>query len=341
VSEPVPVVLVQASRRHSPDLAARLNASGELLVVGEMQDVDAAARASATRTARVVLLVADDERAPELVTSLMQRVRVPVVVLAESTKGAVAAMAAGSVEALCLDTPFPRLVESLRLMSALAVVRRFPVAERRSAPAAVASPIALIPAPASERPRLVAIGASTGGPAALVEILGVLPPDFPAAIVIAQHMPDDYDAPFARWLSEVTRLRAKVSDDGEPVQVGTVYIPRGGCDLVLGPSGVLQNVVPRRKGPVPSADRLLESAAGLEGFSLFGIVLTGMGRDGMVGLKAMRVAGAATVAQDQASSVVGSMPEAALANGGAHVALPPPHIGLQLLAWGTSPGLPD
>jgi two-component system chemotaxis response regulator CheB len=184
---------------------------------------------------------------------------------------------------------------------------------------------------------LVAIGASTGGPAALVEVLGVLPRNFSAAIVLAQHMPDDYDGPFARWLSDVTQLSAKVADDGEQVQAGTIYIPRGGHDLVLGPTGATQNAVPRRKGPVPSADRLLESAAALEGYSLFGIVLTGMGKDGMVGLKAMQLAGAATVTQDQASSVVGSMPEAALAYGGANLALAPAHIGLQLLAWGTSP----
>lgn len=335
MTEPVPIVLVQACRRPVTDLARRLDASGELLVVGEMHDVDAAARASATRTARAVLLVADDDRAPELVASLMGRVRVPVVVLSATTQGAVAAMAAGAVEALSLDTPTPRVVESLRLMSELSVVRRFAVAERRP-PAPVPGPPMPLGVPATQAARLVAIGASTGGPAALAEILGMLPPDFSAAIVIAQHMPDDYDVPFARWLSEVTRLRAKVSDDGEQVQAGQVYIPRGGHDLVLGPSGVLQNAPPRRKGPVPSADRLLESAAALEGFALFGIILTGMGRDGMNGLKAMRLAGAATVAQDTASSVVGSMPEAALANGGAHVALPPAHIALQLLAWGST-----
>jgi len=258
-------------------------------------------------------------------------------VLTQTARGALDAMAAGAAEASPIDTDISHVVESLKLMSALHVVRRVPPAERApSKPVPERVPLVTRPPPPG-RPRVVAIGASTGGPAVLAEVLGQLPEDFPAAIVVAQHMPDDYDEPFARWLSEVTRLRAKVADDGEIISDRTVYIPRGGHDLVLSRSGLLQNALPTRKGPVPSADRLLESAAALEGFALFGIILTGMGRDGMHGLKAMRLAGAATVAQDKASSVVPSMPESAMANGGAHLALPPAQIALQLLAWVSTP----
>lgn len=328
---PVPIVLVQATRHPHDGLATRLNASGQVLVVGEMHDINAAARATATRTARAVLLVTDDAEAPKLVHALMHVVRVPVVVMAKTTAGVLAAMAAGAVEGLPADAPLPRLVESLRLMSEVSVVRRFSALQ--ATPAELAPAQSVPPAPRNKKQRLVAIGASTGGPAALAEILGALPEDFSAAIVVAQHMPQDFDAPFARWLSEVTKLEAKVTEDGEAVRAGTIYIPRGGHDLVLDAVGVLQNAPPRGKRAVPSVDRLLESAARLKGFALFGIVLTGMGRDGMVGLKAMRLAGAVTLAQDRESSVVSSMPQAALEHGGAGFALAPVHIAQQLLVW--------
>ncbi len=180
---------------------------------------------------------------------------------------------------------------------------------------------------------LVAIGASTGGPAALAQVLSPLPADFPAPIVVAQHMPDDYDVAFARWLSDVTQLKAEVAEDGKTARAGHIYIPRGGFDLVLRPGAVLENVEPPRRRAVPSVDRLLESAAALRQFTLFGIVLSGMGQDGKIGLKAMRVAGAATLAQDSESSTVDSMPNAAVEHGGANFALPPQHIAQQLLVW--------
>jgi two-component system chemotaxis response regulator CheB len=332
LSEPVPVVVVQTGKHPVMGLAAKLNASGELLVVGELSSVESAARSSSARSASALLLVADDADAASLVATLMHSVRLPIVVLTQTAQGSLASMAAGAAEALPQDAPNERLVESLKLMSALTVVRRVP-APFRTPHATAADSVRLVSRPPEGRPRLVAIGASTGGPAALAEVLGQLPETFPAAIVVAQHMPDDYDEPFARWLSEVTKLRAKVVEDGEPLCEGIVYIPRGGLDLVVTRSGLLQNALPTRKGPVPSADRLLESVATLDGYALFGIILTGMGRDGMHGLKAMRLAGAATVAQDKASSVVPSMPESAVANGGTHLALPPAQIALQLLAW--------
>jgi len=331
MTAPLPIVLVQATKRPRPELAAQLEGSGEILVMASAQDVDAAAKAVSARGAHAVLLVTDDAGAAAHVATLMQLARVPVIAMAQTTSGVLAALAAGAVEGLLADASLPRLVESLKLMSQVRVVRRFPMTPR---PAGKPTSVSRILAAAAEGPpRLVAIGASTGGPAALAEMLGQLPAGFPAAFVIAQHMPNDYDAPFARWLSEVTKLEAKVGEDGELPRAGRAYIPRGGYDLTLGPSGVIQNLTPAGKGPVPSVDRLLESAARVKGFELFGIVLTGMGRDGMIGLKAMRLAGAVTMTQDKESSVISSMPEAALQHGGAHIALPPSYIAQQLMAW--------
>ena len=147
-------------------------------------------------------------------------------------------------------------------------------------------------------------------------------------------MPNDYDAPFARWLSKVTRLDARVAADGESVAPGKVYIPRGEHDLVLYANGMLKNALPARKGPVPSVDCLLESAAGLDGFALFGVVLTGMGRDGSAWpeVDAPRRSGYA----DARCRVVALYQHARCRDGErrrATLALAPPHIAQQLLAW--------
>ncbi|HEX7604756.1 MAG TPA: CheB methylesterase domain-containing protein [Polyangiaceae bacterium] len=328
-AEPVLVVLFCGSGAPA-DLAARLTARGSLEVVAQVMDVAAAARACTSKSARIVLLVADDARAAQHVTALMEKIRVPVVVLAQSSKAAMAAMAAGAVEALPIGTPIEQIVESVRLMSAVSVVRRQRVIERSGDRAP--SPPPPTPRAALEQ-RLVAIGASTGGPAALALLLGSLPAGFSAPVLVAQHMPDDYDLSFASWVSVTTKLRVKVAEDGEEVRPGTVYLAQGGRDLVIVASRQLMNLVPAKKGPVPSADRLLESASRLVGVSLFGAILSGMGHDGAAGLLAMRRAGAVTLVQDAASCVVSSMPDAALDARAATLALSPLAIAEQLLSW--------
>lgn len=326
--EPVPIVLF-CGAGVLPGLAARLAATGVVIVVAEVNDVSAAIRACTVRAAKVVLLAGNDAKGAEYINALMEKVRVPVVALTQSSKAAMAAIAAGAVEALPQSTPVEQIVESLRLMSAVSVIRRQPVVERRTPPR--------LPTPSTPAPghRLVVIGASTGGPAALTQLLGALPVGFSAPVLIAQHMPDDYDQPFASWLGLMTKLTVKVAEDGEEARPGTVYLARGGRDLVIVASRQLMNLQPVKKGAVPSADRLLESASRLVGVSLFGAILSGMGRDGAIGLLAMHKAGAVTVVQDVSTCVVSSMPEASLDARGASLALAPITIAEQLVSWAT------
>jgi len=326
VHDTLPLVLVSASGAPTAELAERIAAAGPVTVVAQESDVARAARAYATHAARVVLFVADSARGPALVKALMLELRAPVVVLAVTSKIAMDSMAAGALEAMPLETPAQQIVESLQLMSSVRVVQRHP--DRGGGAAASLHAHAHL-----AESRLVVIGASTGGPPALSELLGRLPADFSAAVVIAQHMPDDYDEPFATWLSQHTKLAVKVARDGERASPGTVYLARGGHDLVVGPGQRLSNQAPLGRGPVPSADRLLESASRLPGVALFGAILTGMGRDGAEGLLAMRKAGASTVVQDAHSSVVFSMPETALARRAADDAIPPFAIAERLVAW--------
>lgn len=160
--------------------------------------------------------------------------------------------------------------------------------------------------------RLVAIGASAGGPAALAKILSTLPADFPAGIVIVQHVDLQFTASLAAWLSSQTPLKARIADPGDRPQAGTVLFAGGDNHLVFtSPTQVGYTSDPVDCSYRPSADVFFESAGRFWRGGIVGVILTGMGRDGAVGLKTLRDLGHYTLAQDQASSAVYGMPKAA------------------------------
>lgn len=162
--------------------------------------------------------------------------------------------------------------------------------------------------------RLVAIGASTGGPPALQAILSGLKPDFPLPILVVQHISVGFSAGLASWLSSVTSLRCKLGEYGEITRPGTVYFAPDGNHMTVNNQGAifLDPSVPVG-GHLPAINVLFESVARNFGAAAIGILLTGMGKDGAQGLKSMRQAGAYAIAQDEKSSVVFSMPAAAIA----------------------------
>lgn len=173
--------------------------------------------------------------------------------------------------------------------------------------------------------RVICIGASTGGTEAIREVLTALPADSPP-IVIVQHMPEGFTAAFARRLNGLCAVTVKEAQDGDTVHHGQVLIAPGNRHMLTSRSGarVLVNVV---DGPPvcrhrPSVDVLFRSAAQQLGPNAVGILLTGMGDDGAQGLLEMRNAGAATIAQDEETSIVFGMPREAIARGAAGRVLP-------------------
>jgi two-component system chemotaxis response regulator CheB len=167
--------------------------------------------------------------------------------------------------------------------------------------------------------KLVAIGISTGGPQALEFLLAQLPPDFPGAIVVVQHMPEGFTEMFARRLDELCSLRVKEAQSGDILQAGRVLICPGSRHikvkrLTLGDIVVL-NEDPRVNGHRPSADVLFNSAAEEFGSQTVAVIMTGMGDDGAEGLGAVKRAGGMTVAQSEESCVVYGMPKAAIERG--------------------------
>jgi two-component system, chemotaxis family, response regulator WspF len=172
--------------------------------------------------------------------------------------------------------------------------------------------------PPMQEDRLVAIGASAGGPAALATLLSGLPKDFPAAIVIVQHVDAQFAAGMATWLSQQSPLPVRVAQEGERPTPGSVLLAGTNDHLIVKPGTRLgytrepDDFVYR-----PSVDVFFHSVRACWPFEAVGVLLTGMGRDGAVGLKALRDRGCHTIAQNEASSAVYGMPKAAATLGGA------------------------
>ncbi len=162
--------------------------------------------------------------------------------------------------------------------------------------------------------KLIAIGASAGGPQAIETVLRELGADLPP-ILITQHMPEVFTRAFARRLDEIMAMRVIEADTTERLQAGTVYIAPGDRHLVVKRQGVELMAALESGPPVnrhrPSVDVLFDSVVAAAPAAALGIILTGMGNDGARGLAAMRRVGYLTIAQDEATSVVWGMPREA------------------------------
>lgn len=215
-----------------------------------------------------------------------------------------------------------------------APVRHAPmhIDERRSADA-------VLPAVSGRRvlrttERIIAIGASTGGTEAIREVLAMLPPDAPA-IVISQHIPAAFSKPFAERVNRSSAMSVCEAQDGQYILPGHVYIAPGDRHLLVERDGARYrcklNDGPHVNRHRPSVDVMFRSVAQNVGPNATGVILTGMGDDGARGMKEMLEAGARTIAQDEASSVVWGMPGAAAKLGAAEYVLPLQRIPDQIL----------
>jgi two-component system chemotaxis response regulator CheB len=179
---------------------------------------------------------------------------------------------------------------------------------------------------------LVAIGSSTGGPSALLQVLGRLPKDFPVPIVVAQHIADGFIPGLVSWLDAGCKIWVRAANHGESLEPGCAYFAPTGQNMEV--DGTHVRFVDPLPGQlyVPSADTLFESVARAYGNRAVGVLLTGMGADGAKGLKALRDRGAPTIAQDEESSTVFGMPKSAIEMGAARTVLPVHEIAGELQA---------
>ncbi|WNF47533.1 chemotaxis response regulator protein-glutamate methylesterase [Pseudomonas sp. SG20056] len=180
--------------------------------------------------------------------------------------------------------------------------------------------------------RLVAIGASAGGPAALVELLKNIPADFPAAIVLVQHVDEIFAAGMAQWLASESHMPVRLAQEGETLKPGEVLLAGTNNHLCLtADNRLVYRLEPTDQVYRPSIDVFFNSVAMHCQGEAIGILLTGMGRDGARGLKQMRERGFYTIAQDQASCAVYGMPKAAAALDAAVEVLPLDKIASRLI----------
>jgi two-component system chemotaxis response regulator CheB len=255
------------------------------------------------------------------IARIMAETPTPILVLTGNREEAVGfrALSLGALDILekpaatsDLDDYGQVLRSRLRLLAGVKVIRHLRgLRERRAAPAR-----------STPRADVIVIGASLGGPRALATLLRGLPTDFPVPIAVVQHIADGFTEGLAGWLAQESRLAVREARDGEVLRPGQVVLAPTGRHLVLADGVAHLSDAPPVDTFKPSVTPLFLSAARRYGARACGVILTGMGRDGAEGMKALHQAGAHTLAQDEATSAVFGMPRAAIDAGAVDRVLP-------------------
>ena len=216
------------------------------------------------------------------------------------------AIAAGALEVVAKpvnNSPADLRIWAKRVCETILLMAEVPVITRGRRPPTVGRKV-----------DVVGIVASTGGPLALAQIFAGLPAELPIPVLVAQHIAEGFTEGLIRWLSSVSRMTVKVAVAGESPRPGHVYFPPDRRDLSIGTDGRLSTPTATDRY-APSGDRLLTTLARFYGARAAGVILTGMGEDGALGLLAIRQVAGVTLAQSQETCVVFGMPAAAVARG--------------------------
>ncbi len=267
----------------------------------------------------------------EAIERIMSSTPVPILVITDLDHAniAFAALSKGALDvyhkAFYSQDMATELIAKVKLLSRVKVIRHIlPKARevRASAQPFNRRTSSVAPPPAVERReskrafQVVAIASSTGGPRALAQIFSELREGFPVPIVVAQHMSDGFVGGLVEWLSSVTPVTVKFAEDGESLRENHIYFAPAGMHVQVNANGRLVLVaVPPEDLFHPSCNQLLTSAGEAFGAQSLGVILTGMGDDGVEGMRSIRKHGGYTVAQDEATSVVFGMPKVAIDSG--------------------------
>ncbi len=307
-----------------------------IAVVGEARDGrEAVAETLRLRPALVIMDVLMPEMdGLEATVEIMARCPTPILMLSSHVDpadltSAFAAIQNGALDVMekpqgvvtdAFEEIAAQLVEKIRVLARIPVMHHF----RRPPPKAVQPP----PAPRTEPGvrGILAIGASTGGPRAVMHLLRQLPGDFPARVVIVQHIATGFAANFADWLDRESPLSVRLARDGELLEEGVALVAPNETHLAVRRGRVVLLAAPPVNSCRPSVDVLFESLAEGSGEEVVALLLTGIGRDGARGMAALHAAGGYTIAQDQESCAIFGMPKAAIDLGVVDQVLPLPEI---------------
>lgn len=318
-----------------------LNADSELEVIGTAKDGEAALAFVKENKPDVITM---DIHMPkmdgfETTRKIMESQPVPVVIVTATTNPKEVAvlfhaMDAGALAVLPIPAGFGHpehevtsreLIQTLKSMSEVKVVRRW--ARNRVSKFAPTPPPKETERKAARDVRVIAIGASTGGPPVLQTILSSLPEDFPIPVLVVQHIATGFMDGFVEWLASSCRIRVQLASQHQPLRPGNVYLAPDDFQMMAGPNGsiILRNDPPEN-GLRPAVSCLFRSVAEVFGKSAVGILLTGMGKDGAAELKGIKDAGGLTIAQSKETCVVNGMPGEAINLDAATYSLSPEQI---------------
>lgn len=329
----VKVLVVDDSALAREFIQALLAIDPEIVVVGEASNGQEAL--SKTRALRPDLIIMDIEMPVmgglEAIERIMAEIPTPILVVTArgGAETAFMAISKGALEVLAKSDLAPdqarQFAEQVKLLSRARVITHL---QGRSRPLPEVAGVEPLPFA-----NIIAIAASTGGPSALNVILPHFPRDFRCPIVIAQHIAEGFVAGLVEWLAKSARITVKVAADGDRLRPGWAYISPPDHHLAVNFDHRLV-LLARRSQDIyyPSCDTLLEAVAEVYGPRAIGVILTGMGTDGVRGLLKIKERGGRTIAQDQATSIVYGMPARAVEAGCVDQVWPVQQIGQRLLA---------
>ncbi|MBI4284819.1 MAG: chemotaxis-specific protein-glutamate methyltransferase CheB [Chloroflexi bacterium] len=340
----VRVLIVEDSPVIREFLTYVLSADEELQVVGTASDGEEALRAVQRHRPDVITM---DIHMPkmdglEATRRIMETQPTPIVVVSGSSTAKEVAITFRALEAGALavlarpqgighadyEATAKELVQTVKLMSEVKVVRRWP---RRDRALVVPAQPEIKKTAASVQ--MVAIGGSTGAPTVIQTILSGLSGDFPVPVLIVQHIATGFVQGFVEWLANTSSLPVSVACDGDTPLPGRAYVAPDSMHMTVGPgSRIVLSAETSVNSLRPSISHLFRSVAQVFGGNAIGVLLTGMGRDGAEELKLMKDRGAVTIVQDRESSVVFGMPGEALRLDAATYVLPPEKIAPALVS---------
>ncbi|HEU5074516.1 MAG TPA: chemotaxis protein CheB [Polyangiaceae bacterium] len=313
----------------------RALASSEHQIAWSTKSAFEALQRAASECPELILVGVDmsEMTAAELTRRLLARSRAVVMLVANRRDATISpiyeAMGAGALDVLALAEHGTDAAETQMVLGKLRTARR--LLDGSSANLAAVDPTRVASPAGAKPPPLIALGASTGGPQALLTILSALPVHTSAAVVIVQHVDAEFSQGLATWLEQGSGLRVELARSGASPSAGTVLVAGTAEHLVLSAGGTFRYTPePRELAHRPSVDVLFESLARHWRGAAAAALLTGMGRDGASGLDKLKKAGWLTFAQDEASSVVYGMPKAAAQLGAAMKILSPAAIAAEL-----------
>jgi two-component system chemotaxis response regulator CheB len=348
----IKVLVVEDSRTAAEFLTQVLDADPKIRVVGTAFDGQEALEAVERTKPDVITMDIHMPRVNgfEATRRIMEMCPTPIVIVSGSSnvgevRTSFQAIEAGALAVLGRPSGMgdpnhegmaKELVETVKLMSEVKVVRRWPRVSHAQRACPTREPLAVPPTGSSIK--AIAMGASTGGPLVLQTILSGLPKDLPAPVLVVQHITPGFVQGFVEWLSNSSGFPVRVPTNGEYLYPGQAYVAPDDFHMgVRVGNRIFLTKDDREYGMRPSVSFLFRSVEAAFGSGSVGVLLTGMGRDGVEELKRLRDTGAVTIAQDEASCAVPGMPTEAIKTGAARLVLPPDGIAKALAAMTTKP----